>query len=112
MSASRDKQNMVVGYRIKAVLAVTALVLTGAFPLVEREAFGASPHSSHARQSGAKAPFGAYYTKIDSGQAFEAFSRTDRHADIVVPVTAAHGRLVFWRGASYLPYWETDSVQP
>ena len=29
-------------------------------------------------------PFGAYYTKIDSGEPFEQFSRTGAHADIVV----------------------------
>ncbi len=57
-------------------------------------------------------PFGAYYTKIDSGEAFEKFSRTGPHADIVVRnVGAAAGRLVFWRGSSYLPYWEVDGQQ-
>jgi hypothetical protein len=48
----------------------------------------------------------AFYTKIDSGEAFEQYSRTGPYADIVVDL--ADGRLVFWRGSSYLPYWETS----
>jgi hypothetical protein len=47
----------------------------------------------------------AYYTKIDSGQEFEKYSRTGPYADIVVVLET--GRFVFWRGSSYLPYWET-----
>ncbi len=54
------------------------------------------------------AEFGAYYTKIDSGDDFERFSRTGPDADIVVrAVGKDQGRLVFWRGSSYLPYWES-----
>jgi len=48
----------------------------------------------------------AYYTKIDSGQEFERISRTGTYADIIVKLKK--GRFVFWRGSSYLPYWETD----
>ena len=51
--------------------------------------------------------FGAYYTKIDSGEDFEQFSRTGEYADIIVELGGANGKLVFWRGSSYLPYWET-----
>jgi len=51
-------------------------------------------------------PFGAYYTKIDSGEPFEQFSRTSAHADIVVDLPDLGGTFVFWRGSSYLPYWE------
>jgi len=47
----------------------------------------------------------AYYTKIDSGQEFERYSRTGPYADVVVELEG--GRFVFWRGSSYLPYWET-----
>ena len=55
------------------------------------------------------AEFGAYYTKINSGEKFEQFSRTGRHADIVVrDIGALNGRLGFWRGSSYLPYWSLD----
>ena len=51
----------------------------------------------------------AFYTKIDSGEAFEKVSRTRPVADIVVRnVGRDGGRLVFWRGSSYLPYWEVD----
>ena len=51
--------------------------------------------------------FGAYYSKINSGQEFEKYSRTGDYADIVVDFGAENGRFVFWRGSSYLPYWET-----
>ena len=46
-----------------------------------------------------------YYTKVDSGQEFERYSRTGPYADIVAELEA--GRFVFWRGSCYLPYWET-----
>ena len=49
--------------------------------------------------------FAAYYTKLDSGEDFEQYSRTGSYADIVVRLK--DGRFVFWRGSSYLPYWET-----
>ncbi|MHC4720700.1 MAG: hypothetical protein ACYSYT_09515, partial [Planctomycetota bacterium] len=48
----------------------------------------------------------AYYDKVDSGEAFEKYSRTGPYADIVIEVGA--GKFVFWRGSSYLPYWETE----
>jgi len=51
-------------------------------------------------------PLRAYYTKIASGQAFERYSRTGPYADIVVELEK--GKFVFWRGSSYLPYWETS----
>jgi hypothetical protein len=51
-------------------------------------------------------PFGAYYTKIDSGEPFEQFSRTGPYADIVVDLPDLGGAFVFWRASSYLPYWE------
>ena len=47
-----------------------------------------------------------YYTKIDSGQEFERYSRTGPYADIVIELE--DGKFVFWRGSSYLPYWETS----
>ncbi|UCC23222.1 MAG: LamG domain-containing protein [Planctomycetota bacterium] len=50
--------------------------------------------------------FRAYYTKIDSGEAFEKYSRTGPYADIAVELR--DGKFVFWRGSSYLPYWETQ----
>jgi len=52
------------------------------------------------------AKISAYYTKVDSGREFEKYSRTGPYADIVVVLET--GRLVFWRGSSYLPYWETQ----
>jgi len=52
--------------------------------------------------------FYAYYTKVDSGKEFERYSRTGKYADIVVSLSKPAGKLVFWRGSSYLPYWETS----
>ena len=51
--------------------------------------------------------FGAYYTKINTGQNWEPYSRTGDRADIIVKLSNAGGQLVFWRGNSYLPYWKT-----
>lgn len=51
--------------------------------------------------------FYGYYTRVASGEPFEQFSRTGDEADIIVKLGAAAGQLVFWRGTSYLPYWET-----
>ena len=55
--------------------------------------------------------FGAYYTQLNTGQPWEAFSRTGKYADIVVQLSKAGGKLVFWRGNSYLPYGKTDKAQ-
>jgi hypothetical protein len=52
--------------------------------------------------------FGAFYTKLNTGQRWESYSRTGECADIVVRLSHAGGDLVFWRGNSYLPYWRTD----
>jgi hypothetical protein len=53
--------------------------------------------------------FYAYYTKVNSGDSFEQYSRTGEYADVVVAFDGMAGRLVFWRGASYLPYWQTPA---
>ncbi|MCK4748226.1 MAG: hypothetical protein KAT15_14350, partial [Bacteroidales bacterium] len=50
--------------------------------------------------------FGAYYTHIRSGAEWELYDRTGEFADIVVDLGGDQGRFVFWRGSSYLPYWE------
>ena len=55
--------------------------------------------------------FGAYYTQLNTGQPWEAFSRTGKFADVVVQLPKAGGKLVFWRGNSYLPFWKTDKGQ-
>lgn len=50
--------------------------------------------------------FYAFYTHLYSDEAFEQYSRISEYADIVVNVREGE-RLVFWRGTSFLPYWET-----
>ncbi len=52
------------------------------------------------------ADFGAYYTHIVTNDSFEKVSRTGDYADIIVDFGKENGRFVFWRGSSYLPYWE------
>ncbi len=56
--------------------------------------------------------FRAYYTKLDSGQEFEKYTRTGPYADVVVEV--GQGQLIFWRASSYLPHWKTKkgSISP
>jgi hypothetical protein len=51
--------------------------------------------------------FRAYYTRINSGEEFEKYARVGDYADIVVDLGTKNGKLVFWRGSSYLPYWQT-----
>jgi hypothetical protein len=51
--------------------------------------------------------FYAYYTKLSRGEAWEKYSRTSEFADVVVHLRK--GQLVFWRGTSYLPVWETSN---
>ena len=53
----------------------------------------------------------AYYTKVQSKEPFERVCRTGTDADVVVNVGQAAGRVVFWRGQSYLPSWQTASGQ-
>lgn len=50
--------------------------------------------------------FGAYYTHIVTSEEFEKTSRTGDYADIVVDLGKENGKFIFWRGSSYLPYWE------
>lgn len=52
----------------------------------------------------AQSEFAAYYTKLATGQNWEAESRTGKYADLVVRINAT-SEFVFWRGNSYLPYW-------
>jgi len=53
--------------------------------------------------------FGAFYTKLNSGEEFEKYSRTGPYADIIVDLGADKGVVVFWRGTSYLPYLKTSA---
>jgi len=55
--------------------------------------------------------FGAFYTKINSGEEFEKYSRTGKYTDIIVDLGDGTGKFVFWRGSSYLPYLETQNGQ-
>jgi hypothetical protein len=51
--------------------------------------------------------FYAYYTKINSGEPWEKYSLTEKHADLVVNLD--QGRILFHRATSYLPQWKTES---
>lgn len=57
--------------------------------------------------SASAADFYAYYTAIPSSEPFARNSRTGDDADLIVKLGQPEGKLVFWRGTSYLPYWET-----
>jgi len=41
--------------------------------------------------------FGAFYTKLNSGEELERYSRTGPYADIIVDLGADKGVVVFWR---------------
>jgi hypothetical protein len=66
---------------------------------------------SAARLFADQVDFGAYYTSLNTGQDWERFARTGKDADVVVQLSKAGGKLVFWRGNSYLPYWKTAKGQ-
>ena len=101
----------VMGKRVMVLIIFTVLcwVVSGA-SMMGGWASASMEKSNPTRATGAdEGPIpalAAYYTKIDSGEDFERHSRTGEYADIVVSLT--DGRFVFWRGASYLPYWETS----
>jgi hypothetical protein len=61
--------------------------------------------------SDAQVDFGAYYTKLNKGNNWELYSRTGNNSDIIVQLSKPAGKLVFWRGNSYLPYWLTEKGQ-
>ncbi len=51
--------------------------------------------------------FGAYYTRKSVDEQWHRDSRTDEYADVKVKFDNGPEELVFWRGSSYLPYWNT-----
>ena len=51
---------------------------------------------------------GAFYGRVNSGETWELVAEVGPHANVVVRLGDDDGKLVFWRGSSYLPYWETD----
>jgi hypothetical protein len=51
--------------------------------------------------------FGAYYTRKNVDEPWNAVSRTDEFADIMVKFDNSPDELVFWRGSGYLACWKT-----
>ena len=78
-----------------------------AYMLGEAVTSGSAQTLTGSPQGGTSSEFFAYYTRVESGEAFEQYCRTGENADIVVQVGQPAGRLVFGRGSSYLPCWET-----
>ena len=61
--------------------------------------------------------FGAFYTRINSGQEFEKYARVGDYADIIVDLGQSGMTFNFWRGSSYLPFlkngdqeWYVDEI--
>lgn len=48
--------------------------------------------------------FGAFYTRIHSGEDFEKYARVGDYSDIIVDLGKNGLTFIFWRGSSYLPY--------
>ncbi len=55
--------------------------------------------------------FGAYYTRKDVDTNWHKQSRTDEYVDVMVRFGNGPQELVFWRGSSYLPYWDTGKAK-
>lgn len=53
--------------------------------------------------------FGAFYTRKNVDEEWHQLSRTDEFADIMVRFPQSENELVFWRGTSYLPHWQTKT---
>ena len=53
--------------------------------------------------------FGAYQTTLSYHPEWDALSRVDDHADIVVRFDRSPARVVFWRGTQYSPAWVTGN---
>lgn len=51
--------------------------------------------------------FSAYYTKMATDAGWEKYDRTGAYSDIIVNLGDNNGQFIFWRGSSYLPYWQT-----
>jgi hypothetical protein len=58
------------------------------------------------RESGS---FGAYYTKLDYYDEWDALWRVSDLADVLVRFDNMSGKLVFWRGTSFVPCWVTEN---
>jgi len=55
------------------------------------------------------APFGAYYTKLNYYDEWDALWCVSDVADVLLCFDEMNGRLVFWRGASFVPCWVTEN---
>ncbi|MHC4171423.1 MAG: Calx-beta domain-containing protein [Planctomycetota bacterium] len=51
---------------------------------------------------------GAYYFRYNSGERWEKYAKVGKHADAMVKIGDGDDRLVFWRGASYRPFLDTE----
>jgi hypothetical protein len=63
--------------------------------------------------SGPEGPgkFGAYYTKLEYYEEWDALWRVSDHADIVVRFDNSPIKVVFWRGTRYSPVWVMENGQ-
>ncbi|MHC4658674.1 MAG: Calx-beta domain-containing protein, partial [Planctomycetota bacterium] len=50
---------------------------------------------------------GAYYFRYASGERFEQYAKVGKYTDAMVKIGPGDDRLIFWRGASYLPFLDT-----
>ena len=58
------------------------------------------------KESGA---FGSFYTKFDYYDEWDALWRVSDKADVLVRFDHMSGKLVFWRGTSFVPCWVTEN---
>ncbi|MHC4389411.1 MAG: Calx-beta domain-containing protein, partial [Planctomycetota bacterium] len=50
---------------------------------------------------------GAYYFRYASGERWEKYAKVGQYADAMVKIGPGDDRLVFWRGSSYRPFFDT-----
>jgi hypothetical protein len=54
-------------------------------------------------------PFGAYYTKLDYYDEWDALWRVSEVADVILQFDQMKCKLVFWRGTGFVPCWVTEN---
>lgn len=80
------------------------------FDAVRRETLPAPAIPPRVLPTGPPGPgrFGAYYTRLQYYDEWDAPWRVDTHPDVLVRFNDELGtRLIFWRGTSYIPCWVT-----
>jgi hypothetical protein len=98
-----DEVEIAVGARSEAELRRRHAALAGAPPpaLSDRSRFPTGPRGH--------GDFGAFHTRLDYYEEWDALWRVGEVPDLFVRFAGSPVQLVFWRGASFVPCWVTEN---